>query len=135
MMRHGLVLVARFRRQNGPWRVPCGYALGGCHYDTNVNHDASPKRRYNRVIAAVGMLEIRKLGRGTVSCQSPESPESPLVLGTKVSFILDRKRSNLHNGHCDVFFSFPLLSVLHIRSRRSTDLGVVRSSRSNCKAD
>lgn len=57
------------------------------------------------------------------------------MLGTKVSFILDRKRSNLHNGHCDVFFSFPLLSVLHIRSRRSTDLCVVRSSRSNCKAD
>jgi hypothetical protein len=62
MMRHGLVLAARFRRQNGPWRVPCGYALGGCHYDTNVNHDASPKRCYNRIIAAVGMLEIRKSG-------------------------------------------------------------------------
>jgi hypothetical protein len=70
--------------------------------------------------------------------ESPESLGSPLVLRTKSSFILDRKRSNLHNGHCDVFFSFlflccqfciseagaPLISVLFApvdRIARRTD--------------
>jgi hypothetical protein len=111
------------------WSVESGHVAmlrRGCHYDTNVNDDASPRtpsQSNHRSRCYAGNTQVR--AKNSFMSESSESPESPLVFRTKISFIHQRRRSIPHNGHCDVFLPFPLLSVLHIRSRQSTDSSVL----------
>jgi hypothetical protein len=99
---------------------------GGCYHDTNVNDDASPRTPLlsNRRSCWYAENTQVRAKNGFMS-ESPESPRSPLVLRTKVSFIHHWKRNLPHNGHCDVLFPVPLFFVLHIRGRWSTNFSVL----------
>jgi hypothetical protein len=98
----------------------------GCHYDTNVNNDTSPRTPLQSNQRSCWYAENTQIrAKNRFMSESPESPESPLVLRTKVSFIHQPKRNLPHNGHCDVLFPGSLFSVLHIRGKWSTNLSVL----------
>jgi len=111
------------------WPVESGHVVmlrGECHYDTNVNDDASPRtpsQPNHRSRCYAGNTQVR--AKNSFMSESSESPESPLVFRTKIPFIHQSKRNLPHNGHCDALFPVPLFSVLHIRGWWSTNFSVV----------